>query len=77
MDTIIIVVVVVALVAIAVAAFAVAKRRRPSQLQQQFGSEYQRTVDEAGDRGTAEKDSSSASTQRGGGGSFRTPYLSS
>jgi FtsZ-interacting cell division protein ZipA len=54
--TVVVVVVVVALVAVAVAAFAVAKRRRSTQLKQQFGSEYERTVDEAGDRGTAEKD---------------------
>jgi hypothetical protein len=53
---IVVVIIVVALAAAAAAAFAVLKRRRSAQLQQRFGSEYQRTVDETGSRGAAEKD---------------------
>jgi hypothetical protein len=52
----VVVVVVVALVAAGVAAFLVIQRRRSTQLKHQFGSEYERTVAEAGDRRTAEKD---------------------
>lgn len=54
--TIVVVVVIVVLAAVAVAGFVLVKRRRSTQLQQRFGSEYERTVDEAGDRSTAEKD---------------------
>ena len=57
MDTItVIVVVVVVAVAAALVAFFLVKRRSSSQLQQRFGPEYERTVDETGDRRAAEKD---------------------
>ncbi|QWZ10054.1 hypothetical protein KRR39_10145 [Nocardioides panacis] len=57
MDTItVVVVVVVVAVAAALVAFLLAKRRSSSQLQQRFGPEYERTVDETGDRRAAEKD---------------------
>ena len=58
MDTITVVVVVVLVVAVAAAvvAFLLAKRRSSSQLQDRFGPEYERTVDEAGDRHAAERD---------------------
>jgi len=56
MDTVvIIVVIVVALLVVAVTAYLVQKRRS-DQLQQRFGPEYDRTIEESGDRRAAERD---------------------
>lgn len=54
--TVVVVVVVVVAVVAGIVAFFLARRRRSSHLQERFGPEYERTVDEAGDRRTAEKD---------------------
>lgn len=55
--TVIILLVLIAAVAAAVVvAVIMMRRRRSEQLQQSFGSEYQRTVEGADDRGSAEKD---------------------
>ncbi|HVD14566.1 MAG TPA: hypothetical protein VNK73_08950 [Actinomycetota bacterium] len=51
--TVLIVVIVLALV---VVALLVARRRRSQRLQERFGPEYDRVVEEAGDRGTAERE---------------------
>jgi hypothetical protein len=55
MNTIIVIVVVV-LVMAAAAAFVAYRRRRSAQLQERFGDEYERTVQETDDRRAAEKD---------------------
>lgn len=55
--TVVVVIIVVVLVAaVAVAATIRARRQRSTHLQERFGSEYDRTVDDAGDQRTAEKD---------------------
>lgn len=54
--TVVVVVVVVVAVVAGIVAFFLARRRSSSHLQERFGPEYERTVDEAGDRRTAEKD---------------------
>jgi hypothetical protein len=56
MSTITIIIVVVVLALAAAAAFVVYQRRRSAQLQQRFGDEYERTVQETDDRRAAEKD---------------------
>lgn len=58
MDTITIVIIVVVAIALVAAAAVAAglQRRRSHQLQHRFGPEYDRTVEEAGDRRTAESD---------------------
>jgi hypothetical protein len=53
--TTLIVIIVVVVVLVAGAAFLMPRLRR-QQLQRQFGPEYERTVDKAGDRRTAERD---------------------
>src|SRR3977135_2734292 len=55
MDTVIIIIVVVVAVAVGAAAF-VSQRRRSDQLQQRFGPEYQRTIEESGDQRAAERE---------------------
>jgi hypothetical protein len=55
MGTVVVIIIIVVVVAAGAAAF-VYQRRRSSQLQQRFGSEYQRTVEESGDRRAAERD---------------------
>jgi hypothetical protein len=56
MDTIVMVIV-IAVVVIAAAALAFAyQRRRSGQLQERFGPEYERTIDESGDRRAAERE---------------------
>jgi type II secretory pathway pseudopilin PulG len=54
MTTLIVVIVVVVLLLVGAAVAIPAMRRR--RLQQQFGPEYERTVESAGDRRDAEKD---------------------
>jgi len=55
MESIVLVVIVVALVLVlAVAGVILARRRQSQKLQQRFGPEYERTVDETGDRKAAE-----------------------
>jgi len=57
MDALIwIVIALVVLVAVALVAVMATKRRRTSHLQERFGSEYDRTVDDAGDRRDAESE---------------------
>jgi len=57
MDTWIwIVIVVAAVIVVGVVAAAVARRRKTAHLQDRFGSEYDRTVDEAGGRRDAERE---------------------
>jgi hypothetical protein len=57
MDTVVIVIIIVVVVAVAaVAAAFVYQRRRSHQLQQRFGTEYQRTVEASDDRQAAERD---------------------
>jgi hypothetical protein len=48
--------VVIVVVVVAVAAAAVARRRRTERLKQHYGSEYERLVDESGNRAAAEKE---------------------
>ena len=56
MDTVsIVIIVVLGVLAAAVAAIAY-QRRRSNQLEQRFGPEYQRTLEESGDRRAAERD---------------------
>lgn len=45
-----------ALIVIGVIAYAATRKRRTSELQERFGPEYDRTVDETGDRRDAEKE---------------------
>lgn len=54
MDSIVLVVIVVVLVVVAVVGLMLARRRRSEKLQEHFGSEYERTVTETGDRKAAE-----------------------
>lgn len=57
MDAWIWIVIAIAAIAVVAAMVAVAsRRRRTSHLQDRFGSEYDRTIDETGDRGAAEND---------------------
>jgi hypothetical protein len=69
MDTalVLIIVIVVAVVVIVagVAAF-LYQRRRSNQLQERFGPEYDRTIEEAGDRRTAERDLHAREKRRSG-----------
>ncbi|MEJ3657537.1 hypothetical protein WEH80_31700 [Actinomycetes bacterium KLBMP 9759] len=54
MDATVLTIVIVLVVLVAAAAFVLVRRRRSSQLQQQFGPEYERSVEETGDRRAAE-----------------------
>jgi hypothetical protein len=56
MDTVVVVLIVVVLVVAAAAAAIMYQRRRSARLHDKFGDEYDRTVREADDRRTAEKD---------------------
>ena len=56
MDTVSIVIIVVLVVLAAAAAAIAYQRRRSNQLEQRFGPEYQRTLEESGDRRAAERD---------------------
>jgi hypothetical protein len=51
---IIAIIVIVAIIVIAIAAFVAWRKRRSTQLQEQFGPEYDRTVEDAGDKREAE-----------------------
>src|SRR5690349_4537725 len=53
---VVIIVVVVLLVIAGIAALVLARRRRQQQLEQEFGPEYERRVQETGDRKAAEKE---------------------
>jgi hypothetical protein len=67
MDTVVIVIVVVVVVAAAAVAAVVAfQRRRSAQLQERFGSEYGRTMRQAGDRRAAERDLQQREKRRSG-----------
>ena len=56
MGTVITIIVIVVVVAAAIVAAYAYKRRRSDQLQQRFGPEYERTIEESGDRKAAERD---------------------
>lgn len=56
MDTVITIIVVVLVVIAAAAAVYAFQRRRSDQLQQRFGPEYERTIEESGDRKAAERE---------------------
>lgn len=56
MGTVITVIVIVAVVLVAAAALYTYQRRRTEQLQQRFGPEYERTLEESGDRKEALRD---------------------
>jgi len=56
MGTVITIIVIIAVVIVAGAAFYAYQRRRSGQLQQRFGPEYERTLEQSGDRRTAERD---------------------
>ncbi|TCM39601.1 hypothetical protein [Kribbella sp. VKM Ac-2568] len=56
MGTVITIIVIVVVVAAAIMAAYAYKRRRSDQLQQRFGPEYERTIEESGDRKAAERD---------------------
>jgi hypothetical protein len=57
MDTVVIVVIIAVVVLLAAAAlFYLYQRRRSGELRQRFGPEYEHTIDESGDRRTAERD---------------------
>jgi hypothetical protein len=56
MGTVITIIVIVAVVIVAAAAFYAYQRRRSGQLQERFGPEYDRTLEESGDRRAAERD---------------------
>lgn len=60
----ILIVVAVALVLLAVIASIVTRNRRRAQLREQFGPEYDRTVDRAGGRGSAEAELQERARQR-------------
>lgn len=66
MDTVVIVIVIVVVVAAVVVAAVLYRRRRSEQLQQRFGPEYQRTVEETDDRREAEKDLRGREKRRSG-----------
>jgi hypothetical protein len=55
-QTLIVIAVVVVLAVIAVAALVLHQRKQSTRLKQRFGPEYQRTVDELGDRAKAESE---------------------
>jgi len=55
MGTVITVIVIIAVVIAAGAAFYAYQRRRSDQLQQRFGPEYERTLEQSGDRRAAER----------------------
>ncbi|WP_232662276.1 hypothetical protein [Pseudonocardia sp. TRM90224] len=54
MNATVLIIVIVLVVLVAAAAFVLMRRRRSSQLQEQFGPEYERSVEETGDRRAAE-----------------------
>jgi hypothetical protein len=56
MDTVVVIIIVVVIAVAAAAAAIVYQRRRSSQLQQRFGPEYRRTVEESGDQRAAERE---------------------
>lgn len=57
MDTVVVIIVVIAVVVIAAGVVAyLYQRRRTSQLQEQFGPEYKRTLEETGDRRSTERE---------------------
>jgi len=56
MGTVITIVIIVVVVIAAGAAFYAYQRRRSDQLQQRFGPEYERTLEQSGDRRAAERD---------------------
>jgi hypothetical protein len=56
MDTVVIVVIIAVVVLLAAALFYLYQRRRSGELRQRFGPEYEHTIDESGDRRTAERD---------------------
>jgi len=56
MRTVITIIIIVAVVIVAAAAFYAYQRRRSDQLQQRFGPEYERTLEQSGDRRAAERD---------------------
>ena len=57
MDTVVVIIVVIAVVVIAAGVVAyLYQRRRTSQLQEQFGPEYDRTLEETGDRRSTERE---------------------
>ncbi|TDU83188.1 hypothetical protein EV138_5650 [Kribbella voronezhensis] len=56
MGTVITIIVIVAVVIVAAAAFYAFQRRRSGQLQERFGPEYDRTLEQSGDRRAAERD---------------------
>jgi hypothetical protein len=56
MGTVITILVIIAFVIVAAAAYYAYQRRRSDQLQQRFGPEYERTLEQSGDRRSAERD---------------------
>jgi hypothetical protein len=57
MGTVVVIIIIVVVVAVAAGAAAfLYQRRRSEQLQQRFGPEYQRTIEESGDQRAAERD---------------------
>ncbi|QNE22588.1 hypothetical protein F1D05_37685 [Kribbella qitaiheensis] len=56
MGTVITIIVIVVVLIAAAAAFYAYQRRRSGQLQERFGPEYERTLEQSGDRRTAERD---------------------
>ncbi len=66
MDTVSIVIIVVLVVVAAAAAAIAYQRRRSNQLEQRFGPEYQRTLEESGDRRSAERELKEREKRRSG-----------
>ena len=66
MNATIVVVIIVALVIIALLAFMLQRQRRSQGLQQRFGPEYERVVERAGDRRSAESELSERERRRAG-----------
>jgi hypothetical protein len=56
MGTVITIIIIVVVVIVAGAAYYAYQRRRSDQLQQRFGPEYERTLEQSGDRRAAERD---------------------
>jgi hypothetical protein len=56
MGTVLTIVIIVVVVLAAAALFVLYQRRRSGELQQRFGPEYERTVEESGDRRSAERE---------------------
>jgi type II secretory pathway pseudopilin PulG len=56
MSTIVVVIIIVVIIAVLAIAYLVVRNRQSQQLQQQFGPEYQRTLDQAGGKREAESE---------------------